>query len=249
MTKEELLLARRFADLSRQAQMKGIATFSDFLNLNEMNIFHTAVSDLYTEYETWGGYEDSERQMIAFIPDALVFQRKYPIRCCEIKPLNPKFADLLTHRDVLGSIMHLGVERGMIGDILVRDSQIYLFCHEKISSFLMEELTRVKHTQVRLTFTEQITEFKPCLESCSAVISSPRLDSLVAALCKISRSQASELIKNGKVFVNSRETVSTSYVCRPSEIISVRSFGRFRFEECVGETRKGRCRIQYQKYV
>ena len=68
MTKEESLLAKRFVDLSRQAQQKSIVLFSEFLNMNELNIFRQEVSNLYSNYEISGGYELSERQMIAFIP-------------------------------------------------------------------------------------------------------------------------------------------------------------------------------------
>ena len=73
MTKEELLLAKRFLDLSRQAEQKDIVVFSEFLNLNELNIFKQEIPNLYSGFEISGGYELSERQMIAFIPDALCY--------------------------------------------------------------------------------------------------------------------------------------------------------------------------------
>ena len=108
MTKEESLLAKRFLDLSRQAEQKGIVLFSDFLNLNELNIFRQGISELYSGYEVSGGYELSERQMIAFIPDALCYAWEYPIACLKITPLNKKFAETLSHRDVLGSVPNWG---------------------------------------------------------------------------------------------------------------------------------------------
>ena len=149
MTKEESLLAKRFLDLSRQAEQKGIVLFSDFLNLNELNIFRQGISELYSGYEVSGGYELSERQMIAFIPDALCYAWEYPIACLKITPLNKKFAETLSHRDVLGSLMNLGIERSKLGDILVNADEIYVFCHQNILSYLMEELTRIRHTVVK----------------------------------------------------------------------------------------------------
>ena len=92
MTKEESLLARRFMDLSRQASQKGIVVFSEFLNINELNIFRQGISELYSKYESSGGYKLSERQMIAFIPDALCYTWNYPIACLEITPVNRRFA-------------------------------------------------------------------------------------------------------------------------------------------------------------
>ena len=92
MTREETLLAKRFIDLSRQAQQKNIVLFSDFLNLNELNIFRQQSSELYSGYKLFGGYELSERQMIAFLPDALCYAWEFPITCLQFSPANAKFA-------------------------------------------------------------------------------------------------------------------------------------------------------------
>ena len=70
---EQELCKKRLVDLSRQADQKGIVLFSDFLNLNEQNIYHTASKEFYTKSQLFGGYDGSERQMVAFIPDALCY--------------------------------------------------------------------------------------------------------------------------------------------------------------------------------
>ena len=106
---EQELCKKRLIDLSKQADIKGIVTFSGFLNLNEQNIYHTSKTSLYTNTECFGGYDSAERQMIAFIPDALMYVWDYPIRCIHITPKYPKFAEKLTHRDVLGALMNLGI--------------------------------------------------------------------------------------------------------------------------------------------
>lgn len=250
MTREESMLASRLVDLSKQAYHKGIVTFSNFLNLNEQNIFHTCIPSLYGGYHIWGGYQYAERQIIAFLPDALLLRPEYPIVCLKIEPLHHKFAESLSHRDVLGSLMSLGIERGTTGDILVKDNRIYIFCIRKISAFIMEELTRIRHTAVRIEVAD-ITEpeFGPVLKHMEGTVTSNRLDALLAAMCRISRSQAVELISRGNVFINGKQAVSASGSLSPEEIISVRGVGRFRFEEQTGETRKGRMRISYSKYI
>ena len=250
MTRDETLLAKRFIDLSRQAQQKDIVLFSDFLNLNEQNIFKQGTSELYCGFEMSGGFKNSERQMIAFLPDALCYTWDYPISCLKITPLNRKFADELNHRDVLGSLMNLGIERSMLGDILVEDNMIYVFCQEKISDYIQEELTRIKHTSVQIEKRlPSEVNIVPKTESLDGIVTSNRLDSIIACICKISRSQASEWIRSGKVFINSKEILNTTYECKPAEIISVRSVGRFLFQGTSGETRKGRLKIQYEKYI
>ena len=77
---EQELCKKRLIDLSKQANRKGIVVFSDFLNLNELNIYHSTKKSLYTKAELFGGYDNAERQMIAFIPDALSYKWDYPIK-------------------------------------------------------------------------------------------------------------------------------------------------------------------------
>lgn len=250
MTKDETLLAKRFIDLSRQAQQKGIVVFSEFLNLNELNIFQQEIPELYSGFEISGGYEVSERQMIAFLPDALCYTWNFPIACLKITPVNKRFAEELTHRDVLGSLMNLGFERAKLGDILVDENLIYVFCHEKIAAYIMEQLTRIRHTMIRIEQTApEAVQIEPKKEFSEGIITSNRLDSIIACICKSSRSQASQWIRGGKVFINNREILHTTYECKPQELISVRSVGRFRFLGSSGETRKGRLKIQYEKYI
>lgn len=249
MTRDEALIGRHLIDLSRQAQQRDIVVFSDFLNLNELNIFRQQGSELYSGFELYGGYELSERQMIAFLPDALCYDWKFPITCLKITPVNKKFAEKISHRDVLGSLMNLGIERSKLGDILVHEAESYVFCQEKIGEYLIENLTRIRHTTVLAvqTLPDEV-HMEPELETAEGIITSNRLDSVIACLCKISRSQASQWIRGGKVFINNKETLQITYECKPGALISVRSVGRFRFLNCQGETRKGRLKIRYEKY-
>ena len=247
---EQELCRKKLIDLSKQADRKGIVLFSSFLNLDEQNIYHQARNVFATKTESSGGVPGAERQMIAFLPDALCYTWKFPISCLKVTPVNKKFAEELSHRDVLGSLMNLGLERSRLGDILVDEHVIYVFCHEKNAKYIMEELTRIRHTTVCTKLAEPgEISLEPKKESGEGIITSNRLDSIIACLCKISRSQASQWIRGGRVFINNREILQTTYECKEQELISVRSLGRFRFLGCRGETRKGRMKIQYEKYI
>lgn len=256
MTKEEQMFAKRLVDLSRQSEQKGIVMFSDFLDLNEQNIFHSVRSDLYGGYECYGGHDFAERQMVAFLPDVSVRQNctmdanmNYPIACLRIEPKNPRFAEELTHRDVLGSLMSLGIERRKLGDILMKGQDAYVFCHDSVREFLTDELRKIRHTDVSVSAASgEGLDLSPILEHCSGVISSNRLDAVVAQMCHLSRSQSSDLIRKGLVFVNSQVTMDSSYGCKPGEILSVRGHGRFRFLQAEDETRKGRVKLEYERY-
>ena len=138
MQKEELMLQKRLIELSKIAYQRGIVTYSDFLNLNELNILHTTPKHEFDScYETFGGYDFSERQMVAFLPDALCYEQNYPISVLKIEPLQKKFSEKLSHRDYLGSILNLGIDRCKIGDILVEDDHALLFVHRSLEKFML----------------------------------------------------------------------------------------------------------------
>ena len=251
MTKEEIMLQKRFGELSRTAYNRGIVTFSDFLNLNELNILHTIPKDqLSSRYETFGGYDFSERQMAAFLPDALYYEYEYPIQILEILPVNRKFAEELTHRDYLGAIMNLGIERSKIGDILTRKDSAILFLKEELAGYVSGELTKVRHTAVKVNLLSSFQEdFEPEYEVLKGTVPSVRLDTVLAIAYPLSRNKITSLIESARVFVNGRLITSNGYRLREEDIISVRKMGRIRYDGILSETKKGRYLITVRKYT
>ena len=251
MQKEELMLQKRLIELSRLSYQRGIVTFSDFLNLNELNILHTIPkAELCTGYVTFGGYEYSERQMVAFLPDALCYNYEYPISILKISPLQKKFSEQLSHRDYLGAILNLGIERCKLGDILVEEDCAILFAHKSLEPFLIDELNRIRHTSV-ITTCEDIEEFHymPKLKEIHGTVSSLRLDSLLALAFSSSRSKLVAFIEGGKVFVNGKLITSNGYQIKENDIISVRGLGRFRYRETLSQTKKGRYYVTIELYI
>ena len=109
----EELIRRHFVDMANRAYNRDIVVYSDFLNLNELHsLQYLKMDDLGVKLRLSGGYEEAERQIAAFLPDAFVLCENldFPIRCIAIRPLNARFSEDLTHRDYLGALMHLGIE-------------------------------------------------------------------------------------------------------------------------------------------
>lgn len=148
---EQELCKKKLIDLSRQANRKGIVLFSDFLNLNELNIYHQNENFFETKTEASGGVPFAERQIVAFIPDALYYEWQFPIAYLEIVPSYPKFAEKLGHRDILGSMMNLGVDRSKLGDIVICEDKYFLICEESMAPYFMENLDKIRHTVVKLS--------------------------------------------------------------------------------------------------
>ena len=251
MQKEEFMLQKRLIELSKTAYRRGIVTYSDFLNLNELNILHTTPKNEFdTKYETFGGYNDSERQMAAFLPDALYYTHFYPIQILKIEPLQKKFTESLTHQDYLGAILNLGIERSKLGDILVMEDFTYLFVQEFLADYICNDLTRIRHTSVKVTKEDsQSFTYVPKYKEITGTVASVRLDSLLSLAFGSSRSKLVNLIEGGKVFANGKLMTTNSYQVKEGDIISVRGMGRFRYNGIQSQSRKGRYFISLYKYI
>ncbi len=255
--KEEQLLEKRLIELSKIAYHRNIFTYTDFLNLNERNILHTLPKDkLYSKYVTFGGYDLAERQMVAFLPDALSLREEnlnlidFPYVVIKILPLQAKFSDQLTHRDYLGAILNLGIDRSKIGDILIKEKETIVFIHRSMSDFLCNELTRIKHTSVYATVSEcEELDFTPNFEEITGTVASVRLDSLLSLAFSSSRSKLSGLIEGAKVFVNGKLMTTNSYQVKEGDIISVRGMGKFKFNGSKYRTKKNREFVSINKYI
>lgn len=266
MNKEETLLQKRLVELSRIAYMRGIVMFSDFLNLNELNILHTTPKNMFlSRYETYGGYDLSERQMVAFLPDALYYELpkclggaaggksymyQYPIQIIEISPVNRKFSEELTHRDYLGAIMNLGIERCKLGDIITDEGKAILFAKEELADYMIENLTRIRHTTVQAhAVSEFDVVYEPRYEEIKGTVASIRLDTVLALAYPLSRSKLTSYIESGRVFVNGKLITSNGYRLKEGDMISVRKMGRISYTGILSETKKGRYMVMIRKYI
>lgn len=251
MSKEEKLLARRFCELSRTAFYRGIVTYSDFLDLNELNILHSLPrTDLAARYETFGGYGLSERQMAAFVPDALYCDADFPIAAMKISPLHEKYAEELTHRDYLGAILNLGISRSKTGDILVDGKEAVCFLHASLRDFFMQELSKVRHTLVKAEPADPASlQFRLRYEEIRGTVASVRLDSLLSLAFPASRTKMTAVIEAARVFVNGRLITSNGYQVKEGDVVSVRKMGKFKYVKMLSVTKKKRIGVLIHKYI
>ena len=120
-------------------------------------------------------------------------------------PAAPKFAEALTHRDYLGAVMNLGIERSKLGDILTYEDAAVLFVKEELASYITEQLSRVRHTVVKTTVLPSFQEdYEPKYETIRGTVPSIRLDTVLSLAFPISRSKITDFIEGGRVFVNGR---------------------------------------------
>ena len=246
------LLQKRFVELANRAYNSGVYTFTDFLGLKEQSEFAAVKPKIRgIPYEAFGGVEGAERVMIRFGSEELMgYEVPFPIVCIKIEPASQKFADKLTHRDFLGALLNLGIERETLGDIPIVDNVGYLFATEDIAPFIIGELTRVKHTEVRLsTVDEPPTGELYKTERVRVQAVGERVDAIVAKVFSLSRDESLSYFKKRLVFVDGRLCENNSYIPKQNEKVSVRGLGRFTYIGAVGTTKKGKLNIEVDKYV
>jgi len=229
---------------------RDVPTNTDFLNLSEQTIFQNVSGMLPpVRYVLSGGFESSERKVVCFLPSYEEELQDPPYDCMKISPVNKKFAEELSHRDYLGAIMNLGIERAMLGDIVIKDGIAYVFVLKKMSRYLTENLTTIRHTSILAEVTEDAGEvLKPEFEEIQGTVSSIRLDSIVALCGRLSRTKAAAYIESEKVFVNGQVVTNVSRTLKDGETISVRGIGKFKFDSAGGQTKKGRTVVTLLKY-
>ena len=252
MTADTELLKKRFLELARKADNSGFFTFTDFLGLAEQAAFNEVKRDLRgISYTTFGGAEGAERVMLRFgSEDELGYSLPFPISVIKIEPISQKYADKLTHRDFLGAILALGIEREVLGDIAIIDNVGYVFAKEDIADYIADNLTQVKRTDVRSEISESIPEGRLYRTERKLIqVSGERLDAVIAKVFALSRDDAQSLFKKRLVFVDGRQIDSTSYTPKENEKVSVRGHGRFIY---IGEqslSRKGKINLAIDLYV
>ncbi|MDO4297243.1 MAG: YlmH/Sll1252 family protein [Lachnospiraceae bacterium] len=252
MEKNDEVLKRRIQDLALLADRRGCILYSDFLSLYEQNILFDLLQKFsWIHGETFGGYEGAERRMAAFLPsDASMQDAVYPISCIRIVPAQRKFAEQLSHRDILGALMNLGIERSKTGDIAVLEQEAFLFCSSQFASLVCDELNRIRHTTVRCTVCQpEDFTYAPSLERIRGSVASVRLDAVIALAFHASRSSLISLIEGGSVFVNGRLITTNAYSLKSGDLVSVRGHGRFRYCDVSGQSKKGRIWVEIDKYV
>lgn len=250
---EEQVLLRRFGELAERTYASGRYAFTDFLGLAERSLLlqnRSAFS--YAGLTLFGGAEGCERVMARFgceevCPHA---DGDFPIVCVRAEPVQQKFADALSHRDLLGALMNLSIAREKLGDIALRDNVAYLFCAKSVLPVILDELVQAKHTRLRCTVEERPPEgLCSRTEERFLQVASDRLDVLVAAVFRLSREESLALFREKRVYADGKLTENNSGSAKEGTLLSVRGYGRFRYLGVLSTSKKGKLNIRVEVFV
>ncbi len=247
------LLLSKLADLCVLADRRGKPCFSAFLNEHEQALavqYGLLSPQSHRFFE--GGFEDAQRRVFCAVAQEVanrisLDETDYPFTALTI--LFPK-GYAVSHRDVLGSLMALRVKREAVGDILVGDCLAVVFLLDAAAKLALSELRKIGNVGVecRLGRPESLPPaFKT--EPCTGVVSTMRLDAVVAMITGGSRSDSARLIAQGCVQKNAQMQESASKEVAEGDKLSIRGFGKFVIAAIGSPTKKARLHITYLKYI
>ena len=247
---DDKLTISRINDRIAQCERGFYVTSTGFLDSHQQSI---SAMSLHSSPDVnaffWGGYEDAERRILVCVPKD--YPQEYEDLLCILRVEIPRGGKIPTHRDYLGSILGLGLERRVIGDILVRNDGADIVCLREIADFLLSEYSQVGRVEVKTAVCE-LSELRlpqGRTEKITDTVSSVRLDSVIASAFSLSRSNAQKAIKSGIVAVNHLETLKPDRILEEGDILTLKGKGKAALTSIGGSSKKGRIWIEINRYI
>jgi len=238
----------RMDDIAKKAASAGSAA-SRFLTPAEAQ----AVSDRFrrntrTGLEFDGGFDGAERTRAVFTNPEWGQCNRTELFC--VLNVTWRRAYKLTHRDLLGALMALGIERDTLGDIVCEDGRATLICLPELGDYIASGFTQAGRVGLEVEPAE-LDQLPPKTESLTgrtATVASLRLDAVLCAAFNLSRSKAVELVAAGRVSLNYKQCLQPAKELGEGAMLSVRGLGRVKLTEVGGTSRKGRIFLRLGLY-
>jgi len=244
------ILIRRLFDLAGRAERTGYFTFTPFLDEAERAAAESVRAELGIETVFDGGRDGAERTVALLCEDADLLPSReddaFPVIAIELTHRAP-----LTHRDILGAVMALGVKREAVGDIIVGGEKSFVLALASVEDFLLSSLREAGRVPLsaRICPLGDVPSPEQKYEDIKDTVASVRLDAVLSAAFRIPREAAQSAVKSGLVQVDHRPALSASKELGEGAVLSLRGRGKARLEKIGGQSRKGRVWIEIKRYL
>ena len=246
---DERLLLGRVWDKYEQCRRRNLPQGTGFLSPAEQAAAQRLLNTLSVSegYTFWGGYDGAQRRQLWFLPDWQEAPEEDAVRVVRASFYEE---DSLTHRDILGSLMALGVTRETLGDILVSPRWADVLATGPAAELLLSEWTAAGRVRLH-TAPLPLEDLIPPEEKVKRIrdtVSSLRLDAVLSAMLHVSRGTAAELIEAGRVEINHLPVEKPHAPVYEQDVFTVRGKGRFRLTALPGKSKKDRSIIEFFQY-
>lgn len=235
-------IARRVIDLCEIVLRTKSTECTDFYNPFEVKELTSLINTYDTICFSLIGNEDSESKAILIYPEYM--DEVNPADYVSLVKIDKKDYDI-AHKDVLGSLLSLGIKREKLGDIIINDEAIYFYIRNEILDYVLLNLEKIKNYGVELEVIDLATpiareiDYEEKLITCA----SARLDLVLANVYNLSRSDAKNAIEAGLVKLNYKVTYKISETLEVGDMVSMRRRGRFIVGDYLGLSKKDKLKL------
>jgi photosystem II S4 domain protein len=241
----------RLLDLGDRAIQTWEVVCSDFLSPPEI-IEALRVFGKMTEIQVlaWGGYEQAERQRLAFARSELPLDVSM-VSLQSISISGNFLFDTATHRDFLGAVLGCGIERQKVGDVnVLGEKGAQAIIVPELLEYLQLHFNQVRTVPVKVNAIA-IDELKiriPQTKELTSTEASLRLDAIASFGFGMSRSKMVDLINGDDVRVNWKPITQPNFQLKSGDLVAIRGKGRLTIGDIM-ITKKERYRVQMTRSV
>ncbi len=239
-------LILRLRQWAQRADRLGIAVPGRFLAGDERAAALREARQAGVAVSFDGGWPEAERVQVCFHPEGV--EPAFNGVWLRVR-WNGRFARV-DHRDLLGSLMALGMERAYFGDLIAQEGEAYLLALPEVACRLPQEWLKAGSAPIRVEVLDEPPAISPPEGAALRdTVASLRLDSIVASGMKTSRARAAEIIRQGAVSVEHLPEERVDRLLTAGQTVSVRGFGRIRLQAVGEPTRKDRLPVTLEIFA
>lgn len=235
---------KRILDLKDLAIRQHRLLITPFLTPQEQSIAKKVIGNSLLIYID-GGYEGAEMCRVGLSP----YEQEEGLKITLLHASYKGMGKRLAHKDVLGAMMHIGIERSQFGDIVIQEQDIYIVVKQELQTFIQQELVQIGRIAVQFEPYTGTLSNTQTMQYVTRTISSLRLDCVVAACANISRTKAEALIKGKLVKVDHMPLEDCKCLCNNNSTVSIRGYGRFHLSTTGRVSKKGRLVVEIGTYI
>jgi len=249
---EERVVLARVLDQMERAQARSIPCATQFLSPAERAAAESLLNACgHPRLLFHGGFEGAERTVCVFLPEWLEAEDWDPAE--ELAALEAAFPTgaELSHRDLLGGLMGIGLSREKVGDILVGDGTAQIVALRSALPIILDQFQQAGRCRLKLRELSlgELTPAPALVKLVRDTVAALRLDAVLAVGFSMARSKAAALVSAGRVAVNHRECLKGDRTVAEGDVLTCKGLGKCVLKCVGGQSRKGRIVIEMERYL
>lgn len=220
---------------NRDKVIKG--SYTNFLDPSTLNKVISKLKDF--NYNIYYPYKDSEK--------VIIYTKEKP----KIKLIEISSFEKLTHREIMGSLYNQNIDAELFGDIIIYNNHYYILIMENISNLILDTFNMVgnKHVKLKEVDLSTLEKYERKYEKKEIIVSSLRIDSVIAKLIGISRENIKKKFSDNEIFLNYEECTKMTKNLIDGDIFSIRKHGKYKYNGIIKTNKKNHYIIECLKYI